>query len=112
MTPLERIAALGRGVIVAVFLASPTLPGIASARPLESIKNRGIRIAFLYLTYYPVTSDSWYMTYVNPVQPSLATGAQNCASPGLYFQVSTDGDITSAMTALFQKAVATARLSQ
>jgi len=77
-----------------------------------AIKNRGIRIAFLYLTYYPVTSDSWYMTYVNPIQPNLATGAESCASPGLYFQVSTDGDITSAMTTLFQKAVATARLSQ
>jgi len=86
--------------------------GPISNATCTAIKNRGIRIAFLYLTYYPVTSDSWYMTYVSPVQPSLATGAQSCASPGLYFQVSTDGDITSAMTTLFQKAVATARLSQ
>jgi hypothetical protein len=37
---------------------------------------------------------------------------QACASPGLYFEVQSGGDISSAMTALFQQAVATARLTQ
>ena len=37
---------------------------------------------------------------------------KSCASPGLFFQVSTDQDISAAMAALFQQAVATARLTQ
>jgi len=45
-------------------------------------------------------------------QPQIATDAQNCASPGLYFQVNTDGDISAAMIALFQQVVATAHLTQ
>jgi len=37
---------------------------------------------------------------------------ESCASPGLFFQVTTDGDITAAMQTLFQEAVSSARLSQ
>lgn len=42
MTPLQRIAGLCRGLVVPVILACVTLPGVADARPLDSIKNRGI----------------------------------------------------------------------
>ncbi len=42
MTPLQRIAGLCRGLVVPVILACVTLPGVADARPLNSIKNRGI----------------------------------------------------------------------
>ena len=76
----------------------------------QTIKNRGIRIAFLYLTYNPLPTNGWYNTYIAPIQSSIATTAQNCASPGLYFQVNTDGDISGALTNLFQKAVSTAHL--
>ncbi|HEY2661987.1 MAG TPA: pilus assembly protein TadG-related protein [Caulobacteraceae bacterium] len=82
-----------------------------SAATCAAIKNGGIRIAFLYLTYNPMTSNGWYNSYVAPIQSQIAPAAQSCASAGLYFQVNTDGDISSAMTALFQKAVATAYLS-
>ncbi len=77
-----------------------------------AIKNSGIRIAFLYLTYNPMTTDTWYNGHVAPIQGQIAPAAQSCASAGLYFQVNTDGDISAAMTSLFQKAVATAHLSQ
>jgi Flp pilus assembly protein TadG len=76
-----------------------------------TIKNRGILIAVLYTVYYPLPANSWYTQWVAPFQSQIATSMQSCASPGLYFAVSTDGDITSAMQALFQQAVATARLS-
>jgi hypothetical protein len=75
-----------------------------------TIKNRGIRIAFLYLTYNPLAT-SFYNTHIAPFQPQIATNAQACATPGLYFQVDTDGDISAAMKTLFQKAVSIARLS-
>lgn len=78
----------------------------------QTIKNRGIRIAFLYLTYNPLPTNGWYNTYIAPIQSQIATSAQSCASAGLYFQVNTDGDVSGAMATLFQKAVATAHLTQ
>jgi Flp pilus assembly protein TadG len=77
-----------------------------------TIKNRGIRIAVLYTTYLPLPTNSWYNSYIAPFQPQIAGNMQNCASQGLFFQVSTDQDISAAMAALFQQAVATARLTR
>ena len=77
-----------------------------------TIKNRGIRIAVLYTTYLPLPTNSWYNTYIAPFQAQIGPTLQNCASPGLYFEVKTDQDISAAMQALFQKAVATARLTK
>jgi Flp pilus assembly protein TadG len=91
-----------------------------------AIKNRGIRIAVLYTVYYPLDSDpvggqTWYDLYIDPMSgsgpapgaplPQVAAAAQACASPGLFYAVSTDGDITTALENLFQEAVATARLT-
>jgi Flp pilus assembly protein TadG len=75
-----------------------------------TIKNRGIRIAFLYLEYYPLPTNTFYNSNVAPFQAQIATAAQNCASTGLYFEVTTGGDVTAAMANLFQKAIETARL--
>ncbi len=77
-----------------------------------TVKNRGIRIAVLYTTYLPLPTNSWYNSYIAPFQPQIAGNMQSCASAGLFFQVSTDQDITAAMAALFQQAVATARLTR
>ena len=76
-----------------------------------AIKNRGIRIAVLYTVYYPLPTNAWYNSYVSPFQSSIGTTLQSCASPGLYFAVSTGGDISAAMTALFTTAVQTAYIS-
>ena len=76
-----------------------------------TIKNRGIRIAVLYTEYLPLPTNNWYNTYIAPFQAQIGPTLQNCASPGLYFEVKTDQDISSAMIALFQKAIATARLT-
>jgi polar amino acid transport system substrate-binding protein len=42
MTRLQRIAGLCQGLIVAVFLANAAAPDVARARPLDSIRSRGI----------------------------------------------------------------------
>jgi len=76
-----------------------------------SIKNRGILIAVLYTVYYPLPANNWYTTWISPFQSQIATNMQSCASPGLYYAVTTDGDIAAAMQNLFRQAVATARLS-
>jgi len=94
----------------------------------SAIKARGIRIAVLYTEYIAGSGGAWYN---NDVQPALPTGipsglppttpnpgdpmalaAQQCASTGLYYEVTTNGDITSALQTLFLKAVSTARLTQ
>ncbi len=77
----------------------------------DSIKARGIRIAVLYTTYLPLDND-WYRGWIAPFQSTIGSKMQACASPGLYFEVSPTGGIADAMTALFKKAIATARLTQ
>jgi Flp pilus assembly protein TadG len=85
-----------------------------------TIKNRGIKIAVLYTTYLQLPTNAWYMSWIDPFNqgpwgPSpnskIAQNMESCASPGLYFEVSPTQGISEAMTALFQKAVADARIS-
>lgn len=79
-----------------------------------TVKNRGIRIAVLYTEYLALPTNSWYNSYVAPFNspdPStgqIATNLQSCASPGLFYDVQSGGDITAALNALFQLVVATA----
>ena len=49
-----------------------------------------------------LTSNSWYNSTVAPFISQVPANLQNCASsPNLYFEVATDGDITTAMQQLF-----------
>jgi Flp pilus assembly protein TadG len=77
-----------------------------------AIKNRGIKIAVLYTTYLPLPTNPWYMKYIDPFSGEIGPAMQSCASPGLYFEVSPTQGIAEAMKALFQKAVAQARLTK
>lgn len=77
-----------------------------------TIKNRGIRIAVLYLEYLPLPNNNWYVNHVASFQPNLASTMQSCASPGLYFMVQTGGDISGALSTLFEQAVEFAYLAQ
>ena len=102
------------------------------------VKARGIRIAIIYTQYLPLVAngtyggDGWYVNFDNssgtgilPIQCSgnaqadctstsdnVGLQLENCASPGLYQAVTTDGDISQAMQALFQEAVLTAHLTK
>jgi Flp pilus assembly protein TadG len=84
-------------------------------------KNRGIMIAVLYTTYLALPTNAWYMTWIDPfnagpygpsVNSKIAQNMQACASPGFYFEVSPTDGIAQAMTALFQRAVQSARLTK
>lgn len=77
-----------------------------------AIKNRGVQIAVLYTTYLPLPTNAWYNQYINPFAGDISTKMQACASPGLFFAVSPTQGISEAMTALFQNAVMTARLTK
>ncbi|MGC2776076.1 MAG: pilus assembly protein TadG-related protein [Bradyrhizobium sp.] len=85
----------------------------------DTIKKRNIRIAILYTEYLQLTSDGWYNSRIAQFNnPSSSTGTiaqrlQSCASPGLFANVQTGGDISSALTNLFLKvASSTASLVQ
>jgi hypothetical protein len=77
-----------------------------------TIKNRGIVIAILYTEYLPLPTNSWYTGHVSKYQPSIATTLQSCATPGLYSKVTTDQDISAALSALFVLAVNSVFLSK
>ena len=77
-------------------------------------QNPNVRIAVLYLVYNPLPlngGSSWYSQKISSEQPSISPVMQNCASPGLFYQVNTGGDISAAMTTLFQSAVKAAHLT-
>ena len=101
------------------------ISGLASTDWCTLIKNRGIRIAVLYTEYVPPTTDTWYLnssglpTYFPepPPAPPAAQSAlepalQACASPGAYSKVGNGGDITTALTNLFNQLVSTAYLAR
>ena len=86
-----------------------------------TLKNRGIKIAVLYTTYLALPTNNWYNSWIAPLNlgpygPSpnseIALDMASCASPGLYFEVSPTQGISQAMSTLFQKAVADARISR
>jgi Flp pilus assembly protein TadG len=96
---------------------SQQLSGTRCQEPFDTtwctkIKGRGIFIAVLYTEYLPLPTNSWYNDWIAPFQSDISPNMESCASPGLFFQVTTDGDITAAMQTLFQEAISSARLSQ
>jgi len=95
---------------------SQSLDGNRCQQPFNTtwcttVKNRGIQIAVLYTDYLPLPTNSWYNNWIAPFQNQIAPNMESCASPGMFFSVTTDGDITAAMQTLFQQAVAAARLT-
>ena len=91
-------------------------PDNATSGPFNlctAIKNRGIKIAILYTDYYPVTSDSWYNTYVSAAQPELSQALLDCSSgPDYFIDLAIGGDTSAALTKLFNAVARTAHLTQ
>jgi len=79
-----------------------------------TIKNRGIRIAILYTEYLKSSMDGngWSQTAVVPYLYKVEPALTSCASDGLFYKVTSDDDISSALNRLFQQAVATAHITQ
>ena len=82
----------------------------------DAIKNKGgvgkgPLIAILYTEYLPLPTNSWYTGHVQKYQANIGPTLQSCASPGLYFEVLTGGDISAALKQLFTLAVNAVYLS-
>ncbi len=78
----------------------------------SKLKARGVRVAVLHTSYLPLTGNSYYEQWIQPFEKQVSPQLKSCASPGLYFEVTPSQGIPEAMTALFQKAVAQARLTR
>lgn len=76
-----------------------------------ALKTQGYRVAVLYTTYLPLPTNNFYRNWIAPFQPSLPSVMSDCASPGLYFEVSASEGIEDAMSALFLKIINTPRLA-
>jgi hypothetical protein len=81
----------------------------------NAIKARGIRLAILY-TEYTVESikddEPYQRGLAQAAIPNIAPQLTKCASPGLLYTVKTDQSMSTALQALFAKAMVTARLTR
>jgi Flp pilus assembly protein TadG len=84
-----------------------------SPNACDKLKAKGVQIAILYTTQYPLPTNSFYQTYVAPYNAGTPTtignSLQSCAT---YFkEVQSGGDINAAMQALFQQVIASVRIT-
>jgi Flp pilus assembly protein TadG len=71
----------------------------------NTIKARGIKIAVLYTSYLPVTTNWFYNTKVGPWQSNIGPALQACASSGLYYEAAVGADLGKALSTLFNTAM-------
>lgn len=81
----------------------------------DTIKQRGITLAVLYVPYVPIPNPTTIWNdeddYANANIPNIPPSLQACASPGYFFTASSPGDINNAMQTMFRMAVTTAHLT-
>ncbi len=81
------------------------------------LKSRGIIIAVLYIPYQPINPVNASFAgdeddYANNNIPYIPPSLQACASPGFFYTANSPADITSALNAMFNHAVAEAHLTK
>ncbi|KQM36371.1 hypothetical protein ASE59_04710 [Sphingomonas sp. Leaf10] len=88
--------------------------GAMTTDQCDAIKARGVRIAVLYTTYTAaaIDYDQWSINNAVGKLPDIAPALRTCASDNLFFEVSTDGNLSKALTTLFQQAIKTSRLTR
>ncbi|MDP4002061.1 TadE/TadG family type IV pilus assembly protein [Methylobacterium sp. NEAU K] len=83
-----------------------------------ALKTAGATISILYIPYNIISytdyggTVAWENGRVNGFSPTLSTPLQSCASPGFFYTANTPADITASLSAMFDKAIQVARLTQ
>jgi Flp pilus assembly protein TadG len=78
-----------------------------------AIKNRGIKIAVLYTDYLAVPANSWYESWIAPIQSEIGPALQACASPGLFYDAGLDSsNLGQDLAALFAAITQSGHLTQ
>lgn len=80
------------------------------------LKSRGIIISVLYIPYQKINPVNTSFAgdeddYANNNIPNIPTSLQACASPGFFYTANTPSDITAALNAMFNHAVAVAHIT-
>jgi Flp pilus assembly protein TadG len=87
--------------------------GLMDTSMCATIKNRNIQIGVVYATYFPIPGYWPYDLYVAPVQSQINPNLASCASsPAYFYEVNVDGDISTAVNAIFQSYLQTPHLMQ
>jgi Flp pilus assembly protein TadG len=89
---------------------------ITSTDYCTTMKNRGIKIAILYIPYQTIQNANANFAnnedgYANNNIPNIPPALQNCASTNFFYTANTPTDIQNALIAMFQQAVSTAHVS-
>ena len=84
----------------------------SSANWCTTIKNRGIKIAVLYTDYLAVPANSWYESWIAPVQSDISPAMQACATPGLFYDAAIGSDLGQALSALFAAVTQSGHLTE
>ena len=77
-----------------------------------AIKNCGIKIAILYTDYLAVPANSWYESWIAPIQSDIGPALQACATPGLFIDEANDTHIGQDLANLFNAATQSGHLTQ
>jgi Flp pilus assembly protein TadG len=78
-----------------------------------AIKNRGIKIAILYTDYLAVPANSWYESWIAPIQSDIGPALQACATPGLFYDAGLDSsNLGQDLAALFEEVTQSGHLTQ
>jgi hypothetical protein len=77
----------------------------------DQIKKQDVQIAVLYTTYLAIENNSWYRSWIKPFRPEIKTAMEECATDGLFFEVSPSEGIDEAMNALFMKVINVPKLT-
>ncbi len=79
------------------------------------LKNRGIIVSILYIPYQTIQNPTSFANNedyaVNAIIPNIPATLQACASPNFFFTANTPADITTALNLMFNKALATAHIT-
>jgi Flp pilus assembly protein TadG len=89
---------------------------INPATSCTPLKNRGIIISVLYIPYQPISPVNASFAgdeddYANNNIASIPGSLRACASPGFFYTANTPADITAALNAMFNHAVAEAHIT-
>jgi Flp pilus assembly protein TadG len=81
----------------------------------KPLKDRGIIISVLYIPYQPIQNPTTVFNNEDNVAnaniPNIPGSLQDCASPGNFYTANTPADITTALNAMFNRAIVTAHIT-
>ena len=99
--------------------SSGSQPRLMDPSGCTTLKNRGITVAVLNISYQPIINpnssyandeDDKTNTLINGT-PNIVSTLKSCASPGYYFTANTPGEITQGLNNMFSQAILKTRIT-